>query len=64
MSKKLNWDKKNMDVICERTANKRETAYIWAIAVAIGHILEWIKRQEDGQERYRNSEAQADEILR
>lgn len=53
-----------MDVICERTANKRETAYIWAIAVAIGHILEWIKRQEDGQERYRNSEAQADEILR
>lgn len=35
----LNWHGKNMDVIMSRTANNRDTAYIWAIACAVKFIL-------------------------
>lgn len=35
----LNWHGKNMDVIMSRTANNRNTAYIWAIACAVKFIL-------------------------
>ena len=43
---KLDWHKNNIDTVIEETANDRRYRHIYAIAVAVGYILEWIRRQE------------------
>lgn len=44
--KKLTWHAKNMEEIACRTANNRDTAYIWAIACAVKFILEELEKHE------------------
>ncbi len=44
--KKLTWHAKNMEEIACRTANNRDTAYIWAIACAVKFILEELEKNE------------------
>lgn len=46
MTKKLTRDAENMEQIAIETANKRELKYVYALAVATLHILEWIERNE------------------
>lgn len=41
---RLSWNKNNIDTVVEETANNRDKKYIYAIAVAVQYILEWIKR--------------------
>lgn len=45
-NKKLAWHAKNMEVIACRTANNRDTAYLWAIASAVLYILKRIEKNE------------------
>ena len=42
----LNWHKENMEIICSETANKRDSMYIYALAVAVGFILDWINKAD------------------
>lgn len=44
-NKKLAWHAKNMELIACRTANNRDTAYLWAIASAVLYILKRIERR-------------------
>lgn len=46
ISKKLTQDAWNVEEVCERTANKPDKIYIYALAVAVLHILQWIERRE------------------
>lgn len=46
MTKKLQTDFNIVEDICIETANRRELRYIYYLAVAIYHILEWIERRE------------------
>lgn len=51
MNRKLIHDALNMETVCEETANRREMRYIYAIAVAVLHILEWIERKERNEQQ-------------
>lgn len=46
MSRIRDWHGRNMDIIIDETANKRDKRYTYALAVAIKYILEWIERNE------------------
>lgn len=46
---KYSEDKKNMDEIADRLSTRQDIwqdRYIYWIAVAIGHILEWVVKNE------------------
>ena len=49
-------DKKHMDEIAERIANRqplKEWAAIYWLAVAVGHILEWVvKRTQESSDQF------------
>lgn len=47
MNKKLTWDAENMETVAIETANDREMRYIYAMAVALLHILDWIRRNDE-----------------
>ena len=48
-------DKERMDEIAERLSERRDIwqdRYVYWIAVAVGHILEWVVRHEKQTGRY------------
>ncbi len=54
MSSKYAEDKERMDYIADRIANRepiKEWVCIYWMAVAIGHLLEWVVRHEGHQSR-------------
>ena len=46
MNRKLQTDYNIVEDICIETANIRELRYIYYLAVAVYHILEYIERKE------------------
>ena len=47
-------DKKNMDEIADKLADRQDIwqdRYVYWMAVAIGHILEWIERRRNEIDR-------------
>lgn len=44
--KELNWHGKNMEVVCRKTANNRDLAYIYAIANATRWILTVLEKEQ------------------
>lgn len=60
---KYRTDKERMDMIAERLVHRQgiwQDRYIYWIAVAIGHILEWIVKHGTNGNRADNSIADSD----
>lgn len=56
----LNWHGKNMEVVACRTANNKDTAFIWAISCAVKFILSEMEKGLSKKKREGNQIAKAD----